>query len=65
MEKLKGHSPSKEMKLQAMQEIANEFSIEWDTKTLEQKLYTPPPVQVSLAFISLLLPTKCSYRIET
>lgn len=36
-------TPTKEMKLQAMQEIAKQFSIVWDSKALEQKLFQPPP----------------------
>lgn len=43
VEKLKGEIPSKEMKLQLIQEIASECSIEWDSKGLEQNLYKPPP----------------------
>lgn len=41
---------TKETKLQLLQDIAREFSIEWDSKALEQKLFTPPPptTQVSL-----------------
>ncbi|VFQ89233.1 unnamed protein product [Cuscuta campestris] len=42
VEKLKGEIPSKEMKLQLIQEIASECSIEWDSKALEQNLYKPP-----------------------
>lgn len=37
------------MKIQLLHDIAQEFSIEWDSKALEQKLYTPSPLdQVSL-----------------
>ncbi|KAK9281429.1 hypothetical protein L1049_004331 [Liquidambar formosana] len=43
VEKLKSRPPTKEMKLQLMQEIAQESSIEWDSKALEQKLFNPPP----------------------
>lgn len=45
------------MKLQLMQEIASEFSIEWNSKALEQKLYKPPATeQVSFlaSFMSIL-----------
>ncbi|CAM8979026.1 unnamed protein product [Rhodiola kirilowii] len=43
VEKLKLKPPTKEMKLQLLQEIAHEASIDWDSKVLEQKLYSPPP----------------------
>ncbi|KAM7255531.1 hypothetical protein ACFE04_008429 [Oxalis oulophora] len=43
VEKLKGNPPTKEMKIQLMHNIANEFAIEWDSKALEQKLFIPPP----------------------
>ncbi|KAJ6415928.1 hypothetical protein OIU84_004674 [Salix udensis] len=39
---LKPTSITKEMKLQLMQDIAHEFSIEWNSKPLEQKLFKPP-----------------------
>ncbi|KAJ6696226.1 REGULATOR OF VPS4 ACTIVITY IN THE MVB PATHWAY PROTEIN [Salix koriyanagi] len=42
---LKPTSITKEMKLQLMQDIAHEFSIEWNSKSLEQKLFKPPPLQ--------------------
>ncbi|KAM1506243.1 hypothetical protein ACFXTO_002134 [Malus domestica] len=42
VERLKSKPPTKEMKIQLMQDIAWEFSIEWDSKALEQKLYTSP-----------------------
>ncbi|XP_076899681.1 uncharacterized protein LOC143553610 [Bidens hawaiensis] len=35
--------PTKEIKLQMIQEIAMEYGIKWDPKVLEQKLYKPPP----------------------
>nr|KJB13163.1 hypothetical protein B456_002G059700 [Gossypium raimondii] len=41
-EKLQGEPPTKEMKLQLMHVIAKEFSIEWDSKALEQKLFKLP-----------------------
>ncbi|KAK4843167.1 hypothetical protein QYF36_004843 [Acer negundo] len=43
VERLKAIPPAKEIKLQLLQDIAREFSIEWDSKALQQKLYTPPP----------------------
>ncbi|XVF26737.1 hypothetical protein REPUB_Repub14bG0044200 [Reevesia pubescens] len=43
VQKLKAEPPTKEMKFQLMHEIAQEFSIEWDSKALEQKLFKPPP----------------------
>ena len=43
VERLKAKPPTKEMKIQLLHDIAQEFSIEWDSKALEQKLYTPPP----------------------
>ncbi|XP_068345394.1 uncharacterized protein [Pyrus communis] len=42
VERLKSKPPTKETKIQLMHDIAREFSIEWDSKALEQKLYTPP-----------------------
>ncbi|KDP37221.1 hypothetical protein JCGZ_06277 [Jatropha curcas] len=44
-EMLRPTSASKEMKLQLMHEIAEEFSIEWNSKSLEQKLFKPPSTQ--------------------
>lgn len=38
--KLRSNPPTREMKLQLLQEIAQETNIEWDSKGLEQKLYT-------------------------
>ncbi|XP_062089376.1 uncharacterized protein LOC133795921 isoform X2 [Humulus lupulus] len=43
VERLKPAPFTKETKLQLLHDIAGEFSIEWDSKALEQKLYTPPP----------------------
>lgn len=40
-----------------MQEIANELSIEWDPKALEQKLYTPPLTHVSHALYQFVSST--------
>ncbi|KAJ1404119.1 Vacuolar protein sorting-associated protein Ist1 [Sesbania bispinosa] len=42
VEKLKQNAPSKEMKIQLLHDLAQEFSIEWDSKALEQRLYSPP-----------------------
>ncbi|XP_008228522.1 PREDICTED: uncharacterized protein LOC103327924 [Prunus mume] len=44
VERLKAKPPTKEMKIQLLHDIAQEFSIEWDSKALEQKLYTPSPL---------------------
>ncbi|XWS11909.1 hypothetical protein CRYUN_Cryun37aG0045600 [Craigia yunnanensis] len=43
VQKLRAEPPIKETKLQLMHDIAQEFSIEWDSKALEQKLFNPPP----------------------
>ncbi|KAG2254893.1 hypothetical protein Bca52824_085029 [Brassica carinata] len=43
VEKFKAEPPSKEMKVALLQEIAIEYSIKWDAKCLEQRLYTSPP----------------------
>ncbi|XP_021298595.1 uncharacterized protein LOC110427410 [Herrania umbratica] len=48
--KLKAEPPTKEMKLQLMHDVAQEFSIEWDSKALEQKLFKPPPPQQNEAW---------------
>ncbi|MBA0856573.1 hypothetical protein Goshw_000107 [Gossypium schwendimanii] len=45
--KLKAEPPTKEMKLLLMYDIAQEFSIEWDPKALEQKLFKPPQMEQS------------------
>ncbi|KAK3028346.1 hypothetical protein RJ639_037808, partial [Escallonia herrerae] len=42
VQKLKSAPPTKDMKLQLMQDIAQELGIDWDSKALEQKLYKPP-----------------------
>ena len=47
VERLKAKAPTKEMKLQLLQDLAQEFSINWDIKALEPKLYTSIPKQVS------------------
>ncbi|KAL4332059.1 hypothetical protein GQ457_07G031870 [Hibiscus cannabinus] len=44
-QKLKAEPPTKEMKIQLMHDIAQEFSFEWDSKALEQSLFKPPPVE--------------------
>ncbi|XP_012447322.1 uncharacterized protein LOC105770594 isoform X2 [Gossypium raimondii] len=44
-EKLKAEPPTKDTKLQLMHDIAQEFSFEWDSKALEQKLFKPPPLE--------------------
>ncbi|MFS8000187.1 putative vacuolar protein sorting-associated protein Ist1 [Helianthus anomalus] len=41
---LKAHIPTKEIRLQMMEEIAMEYGIEWDSKVFEQKLCKPPQV---------------------
>ncbi|XWS19009.1 hypothetical protein CRYUN_Cryun32bG0093800 [Craigia yunnanensis] len=43
VQKLRAEPPIKDMKLQLMHDIAQEFSIEWDSKALEQKLFKPLP----------------------
>ncbi|XP_071711708.1 uncharacterized protein [Rutidosis leptorrhynchoides] len=40
---LKADPPSKEVKLQMLQDIALDSGIQWDCKPLELKLYKPPP----------------------
>ncbi|KAE9585866.1 hypothetical protein Lal_00010170 [Lupinus albus] len=40
--KLRQEPPSKEMKVQLLSDLAQEFSIKWDNKALEQRLYSPP-----------------------
>uniref|UniRef100_M4F2A6 Regulator of Vps4 activity in the MVB pathway protein n=1 Tax=Brassica campestris TaxID=3711 RepID=M4F2A6_BRACM len=39
VERFKAEPPSKEMKVELLQEIAREYSIKWDAKSLEQRLY--------------------------
>ncbi|CAH8355997.1 unnamed protein product [Eruca vesicaria subsp. sativa] len=41
----KAEPPTKEMKVELLQEIAREYSIKWDAKSLEQRLYTSPAVE--------------------
>jgi hypothetical protein len=47
VERLRSKPPTKEKKLQLLQDIAQESSIDWDSKALETKLYTSTPKQVS------------------
>ncbi|CAK9310477.1 unnamed protein product [Citrullus colocynthis] len=42
IEKSRAMAQTKEMKIQLLQEIAQESSIDWNSKALEQQLYTPP-----------------------
>lgn len=42
-QKLRADSPTKEMKVQLMQDISEEFSLHWNPKPLEQNLFKPPP----------------------
>ncbi|QCE08953.1 bile acid:Na+ symporter [Vigna unguiculata] len=42
VDKLRQAPPSKEMKIQLLHDLAQEFSIEWDSKGLEQRLHSPP-----------------------
>ncbi|XP_010062462.2 IST1-like protein [Eucalyptus grandis] len=41
VEKMRTPERTKDMKLQLMHDIALEFSVDWDSKALEQKLYNP------------------------
>lgn len=43
VDRLKSNPPSKEMKIQLLRFIAQESSIKWNRKALEQKLCTPTP----------------------
>ncbi|XP_023731987.1 disease resistance protein RUN1 isoform X1 [Lactuca sativa] len=45
VKKLKADPPTKDIKLQMMQEIARECGIEWDYKAFEQKLEKQPPFE--------------------
>nr|GMC78208.1 IST1-like protein [Ipomoea batatas] len=45
VEKLKSLRPSKDMKVQLMQDIASEWGIDWNSKALEQQLYKPPAIE--------------------
>ncbi|BAT91596.1 hypothetical protein VIGAN_07020400 [Vigna angularis var. angularis] len=42
VDKLRQAPPSKEMKIQLLHDLAREFSTEWDSKALEQRLHSPP-----------------------
>ncbi|PWA48140.1 hypothetical protein CTI12_AA473050 [Artemisia annua] len=42
---LKADPPTKAIKLQMMQEIAMQYGIMWNSKSLETKMYTPSVVQ--------------------
>ncbi|XP_038692608.1 uncharacterized protein LOC119990662 [Tripterygium wilfordii] len=42
VEKLNSRTVTKEMKFQLLHDIAQEFSIDWDAKSLEQMLFKPP-----------------------
>nr|XP_007150621.1 hypothetical protein PHAVU_005G167600g [Phaseolus vulgaris]ESW22615.1 hypothetical protein PHAVU_005G167600g [Phaseolus vulgaris] len=52
VDKLRQIPPSKEMKIQLLRDLAQEFFIEWDSKALEQRLHSP----------SLLLEDKSKYN---
>nr|GLL23501.1 uncharacterized protein LOC109188208 isoform X1 [Ipomoea trifida] len=45
VQNLKSGRPSKDMKLQLMQDIASEWGIDWNSKALEQQLYKPPAIE--------------------
>lgn len=45
VEKMSSQQRTKDMKLQLMRDLALEFSVEWDSKALEQKLFNPTPHQ--------------------
>ncbi|KAK7335942.1 hypothetical protein VNO80_28089 [Phaseolus coccineus] len=42
VDKLRQVPPSKEMKIQLLRDLAQEFYIEWDSKALEERLHSPP-----------------------
>ncbi|KAF8400778.1 hypothetical protein HHK36_014080 [Tetracentron sinense] len=42
VEKLASKPPTTDKKLQLLRNIAQEFSIKWDSKAFEQKIYNPP-----------------------
>ncbi|KAG4384902.1 hypothetical protein GLYMA_13G358600v4 [Glycine max] len=46
VEKLRQYPPSKEMKIQLLHDVAQEFSIEWNSKALEQRLHSPPQLHL-------------------
>ncbi|XP_068498589.1 uncharacterized protein [Phaseolus vulgaris] len=41
VDKLRQVPPSKEMKIQLLRDLAQEFCVEWDSKALEQRLHSP------------------------
>ncbi|XP_061359576.1 uncharacterized protein LOC133303647 [Gastrolobium bilobum] len=45
VEKLRRDPPTREMKIRLLYDIAQEFSIEWDGKDLEQRLYSQPSLR--------------------
>lgn len=47
--KLKSRPPTEETKLQLMHDIALESGIEWNSKTLEQKLYKNLPASAPVS----------------
>ncbi|KAG4978953.1 hypothetical protein JHK86_038427 [Glycine max] len=47
VEKLRQYPPSKEMKIQLLHDVAQEFSIEWNSKALEQRLHSPPQLHLA------------------
>ncbi|KAE7997438.1 hypothetical protein FH972_002076 [Carpinus fangiana] len=53
VERLRSNPPTKEMKIQLLQDIAQESNIGWNSKGLEQKLYTTAPKQDHLICVSL------------
>lgn len=52
--RLKAGPPSKDVKLQLMRDIALEHTVQWDSKALEPRLFTPPPATVEVT--NLFLP---------
>ncbi|KAL2982388.1 hypothetical protein AAZX31_13G339100 [Glycine max] len=54
VEKLRQYPPSKEMKIQLLHDVAQEFSIEWNSKALEQRLHSPPQLHLEKAKPDLL-----------
>ncbi|XP_030525539.1 hepatoma-derived growth factor-related protein 2 [Rhodamnia argentea] len=45
VEKMRSQQRTKDMKLQLMRDLALEFSVDWDSKALEQKLFNATPHQ--------------------
>ena len=55
VEKLKSNPPAREMKLRLIQDVAQEFSVTWDPKSLEQQLQsssTTAQVEMHVLFSS-------------